>query len=370
MHADDNERAGLTPEEARRQAVLAFGGVAARHRAGTATGAAFRSSRPPCRTSATPLRSFRKSPGSRPPCSSCSRSGIGANAAIFTVVNAVLLKPLPFADPDRLVMVWHVPPPAMLPWHEAVCRVGGELPGLGAPPARVRADGNPALQDLHADGPRASRRCCARRACRPGFFEVLGVQPIEGRWFLPEEDQPGREPVVILSHALWQTRFGGDRSIVGRRVLLDGVPYTVVGIMGPAFTFPDWAQLWTPLAWTEKERAVRGEHSLMVVARLAPGVDVSARHRRRWRRSRGPSSRSTRKTTRAGARSWCPCATTWSATCRHVAARAARRRGVRAADRVRERRQPRARPHAVRGAAKWPSASRSVRAPGASCGRC
>ena len=147
-----------------------------------------------------------------------------------------------------------------------------------------------------------------------GFFDVLGVRPIEGRWFLPGEDEPGREPVVILSHRLWQTRFGGDRAIVGSRVTLDGSPFTVVGIMGPAFTFPDWAQLWTPLVWTEKERAVRSEHSLMVVARLAPGVDVQ-QAQAEMARSREPSSRSTRKTTRGGAQSWCRCARTSSATC-------------------------------------------------------
>ena len=195
-----------------------------------------------------------------------------------------------------------------------------------------------------------------------GFFEVLGVPPLEGRWFLPEEDQPGREHVVILSHRLWRSRFGGDRSIVGRPILLDGVPYTVVGIMGPAFDYPDWAQLWTPLAWTEKERAVRGEHSCLVVARLAPGEG-------RRRRAGGDDG------DLAGARAEYPEDNKgWGAVVvplredlrrrrPHVAAGAARRGGVRAAHRVRERRQPRAGPHARRGAARWPSASRS--APGA-----
>ena len=176
---------------------------------------------------------------------------------------------------------------------------------------------------------------------------MLGVAPIEGRWFLPEEDQPGHEPVVILSHRLWQTRFGGESSVVGSRVTLDGSPFTVVGIMGPAFTFPDWAQVWTPLAWTEKERAVRGEHSLMVVARLAPGVDAPARHRRIWRRSRGPSSRSPGRRQGVG-RGRGADARRSRRRRPDLAARAARRRGPRAAHRVCERREPRARPHLAR----------------------
>jgi len=272
MHADDNERAGLTPEEARRQAVLAFGGVervTEQYRD--------RRSIPIIDTTLQDLRyaarSFRKSPGFTAGVLLVLALGIGANAAIFTVVNAVLFKPLPFADPDRLVMVWHVPPPASFPgmkqfavsaanyldW-ERRQHVFERMAIQHSTPYTLTGHGQPEM--LRGDDVSAR------------FFQVLGVQPMEGRWFLPEENQPGSERAVILSHRVWQTRFGGDRSILNRPVLLNGIPHTVVGIMGPAFSYPDWAQVWTPLAWSEKERAVRGEHSLMVVARLAPGVTL------------------------------------------------------------------------------------------------
>jgi predicted permease len=274
MHAEDYERAGLAPDEARRQAVLAFGGVAR-----VTEQYRDRRSVPLVETTIQDvryaLRTLRKQSGFALAVLIVLALGIGANAAIFAVVNGVLLRPLPFHDPERLVHVWHVPPPASFPgmtrftvsaanyldWQRrqhvfermAIHHYKSFTLTSGGQPEQLRAQGVSA-----------------------GFFEVLGVQPLEGRWFLPEEDQPGHEHVVILSHRLWQSRFGGDRSIVGRPILLDGMPYTVVGIMGPAFDYPDWAQLWTPLAWTEKERAVRGEHSCLVVARLAPGKDVGA----------------------------------------------------------------------------------------------
>jgi putative ABC transport system permease protein len=273
MHAEDYQRAGLPVDEARRQAVLAFGGiqrVTEQYRD--------RRSVPLLETTLQDvryaLRGMRKSPGFAAAVLVVLALGIGANAAIFTVVNALLLRPLPFPEPDRLVMVWHVPPPASFPgmkkfavsaanyidW-ERRQHVFERMAIQHYKSFTLTGVNEPEL--LRADGVSA------------GFFAVLGVQPLEGRWFHPEEDQPGRNRVVVLSHVLWQTRFGGDRSIVGRPISLDGEPYTVVGVMGPAFTFPDWAQLWTPLAMTEKERAVRGEHSAMVVARLKPGVDVS-----------------------------------------------------------------------------------------------
>lgn len=272
MHAEDNERAGLSPAEARRQAVLAFGGLESmkeqyRDRRGI----------PFLQTTMQDLRyalrGYRRSPGFAAAALVVLALGIGANAAIFTVVNAALLQPLPYAEPDRLVAIWHTPPQASFPgvsqfavsaanyldWereqhvfermsvqHFRTFALAG-----GAEPEQVRGLG-----------------------VSQGFFRVFGVPPLHGRWFAADEDRPGAERVVILSHRLWQRRFGGDRGLVGRTVLLDGAPHTVVGIMGPSFTYPDWAQLWTPLAWTPEDRAVRSEHSLMVTARLAQGVSL------------------------------------------------------------------------------------------------
>ena len=112
-------------------------------------------------------------------------------------------------------------------------------------------------------------------AVSSGFFATLGVQPILGRVLSPEEDQPGRSHVVVLSYRLWQEHFGGNPGIVGHDINLDGQPYLVAGVMPSNFQFPDFAKMWTPMAWTDQERAVRGEHHSIVIARLKPGVDLN-----------------------------------------------------------------------------------------------
>lgn len=199
--------------------------------------------------------------------------GIGANTAIFSVVNAVLLRPLPYKDPARLVQLWHVPPQASFPgmttfavspanfldWQrqnevfEKTALVGGRgfnLTGTGRPEA------------LHAS------------TVTDGFFDVFGVKPIWGRTFLPEEDQAGKNREVVLSYPLWRDRFASDRKAVGRQIELNGEAYSIIGVMGPAFRYPDWAQFWTPMAMTDKEKAVRSNHNDLAIARLKPTVDV------------------------------------------------------------------------------------------------
>lgn len=272
MHAADNERAGLSPAEARRQAILAFGGVESvkeqvRDRRGVPI---VESTRQDVRVA---LRGFRRNPGFAIAALVVLALGIGANTAIFTIVNGVLLKPLPYRDPGRLVMVWHTPPQASFPgikrfavsaanfidWRRQ--QHGFERMGIVQyQPFALTGGGDPE----HLDAARVSA----------GFFETLGAQPIAGRWFAADEDQLGRNHQVILSHRLWQSRFGGDAGVVGRTIRLDGNPYTVVGVMGPSFAFPRWAQAWTPMGWTEKERAMRSGHNCQVVARLGAGTDV------------------------------------------------------------------------------------------------
>ena len=313
------------------------------------------------------LRGFRKNPGFTAAVLIVLALGIGANAAIFTVVNAVLLKPLPYKDSDRLVMVWHVPPPAMFPGRTQFAVSAANYLDWERRQHVFTRMAVHQYKTYTLTG-RGQAELLRAQSVSAGFFDVLGVRPIEGRWFLPGEDEPGREPVVILSHRLWQTRFGGDRAIVGSRVTLDGLPVTVVGIMGPAFTFPDWAQLWTPLVWTEKERAVRSEHSLMVVARLAPGVDVQ-QAQAEMARSREPSNRSTRKTTRGGAQSWCRCVRTSSATCGRRCSSCSARWRSSCSSRARTSRTS-CSPAPLPGAARWPSAWRSAPVRAGSCGRC
>jgi putative ABC transport system permease protein len=218
-------------------------------------------------------RQFLKSPGFTAVAVLTLALGIGANTAIFSVVNGVLLRPLPFKDADRIMRVWHTPPAKSFPgmstfsvsaanyfdWkHDnhvfeqmAILNYHGlTLTGVAQP------------QQVDA---------CAVSA---GFFETLGVAPIVGRVFSPDEDQPGRTNVVVLSYRFWQEHFGASRDVVGRNISMDGQNFLVAGVMPETFRFPDFAQMWTPMGWTDKERAVRGEHHSMVIARLRPGVDL------------------------------------------------------------------------------------------------
>jgi len=195
--------------------------------------------------------------------------GIGANAAIFSVVNTVLLKPLRFRDPERLVMVWeeasfagfpqNTPAPAnYVDWKtqaksfEDIAATAGTSFNLtgGGDPERVEA-----------------------RAVTANFFPLLGVDPVLGRTFLPEEDQPGGSKVAVISYSLWQTRFGGQRSLLNSDIQLNGEKYTVIGVMPRGFQLIDTdIRLWVPLALDKEDLANRGGHYLTVVARLKNGV--------------------------------------------------------------------------------------------------
>ncbi|HEU4631081.1 MAG TPA: ABC transporter permease [Gemmatimonadaceae bacterium] len=193
--------------------------------------------------------------------------GIGANSAIFSVVNAVLLRPLPYADADRLAMVWG--------WYDGFGKTSTSLPDFRDLRERTRAFSQ--LAALHGTvfnltGRGEPEQLSADRVTA-NFFPLLGVRPMLGRGFLPEEEQVGgNDDVVVLSHGLWQRRFGGDPGILGRTLQLSGRPYTVVGVAPPEFRFMRDVDLWAPVrADTVANR--RGEY-LLVFGRLAPGATV------------------------------------------------------------------------------------------------
>jgi putative ABC transport system permease protein len=196
--------------------------------------------------------------------------GIGANSAIFSVVNTVLLRPLPYKNPDALVMVWDeqthlgfpkdTPSPAnFLDWREQ----NTVFEGLAAMTER----------SFNLTGAGEPERFDGRRVSA-NLFSVLGVEPQLGRAFTADEDKPGSR-VVILSHRMWQRRFGGDPTIIGRALNLNGEAYTVVGVMPRSFQFPTQRdQLWVPIAFPADEASQRGSHYLEVIARLKPGVTL------------------------------------------------------------------------------------------------
>jgi putative ABC transport system permease protein len=197
--------------------------------------------------------------------------GIGANTAIFSVVNSVLLRPLPYPDSERLVMVWEersslgfpsdTPAPAnFFDWREQQS-VFEDMAAIANRTINLTGTGEP--EKIEAQRVSAS------------FFPLVGVAPMRGRMFLPEDDRPESSRVVIIGHALWQRRFGGDEGLLNQTILLDGQPHTVVGIMPPDFDFPERNQMWVPIAFSQDEASRRGSHYLLVVARLKQGISLA-----------------------------------------------------------------------------------------------
>jgi putative ABC transport system permease protein len=221
------------------------------------------------------IRVLRKSPGFTFVAVVLLALGIGATTAIFSVVNGVLLKRLPFEDPSRLVMVWEHPykrgrlrnvvgPYNYLRWREragsftsmsAFTPWAANLAGEGGEPERIP------IGYVSAD-----------------FFTTLGVDAARGRVFSPEDGIPGNDRVVLLGDGLWRRRFGADPDVLGKTVRLDGREMTIVGVLPPGIEFPSsqaggTVQIWNPFAFTNEHRDAGGRY-LVVMARLAPGVTV------------------------------------------------------------------------------------------------
>jgi len=213
------------------------------------------------------IRQLRKSPGFTAVAVITLALGIGANTAIFSVVNAVLLRPLAYRDPDKLVVILHngrnpVAPANFLDWRA----LGQSFESMGAAEAASASllgiDRAEEVAGLHITA---------------DILPMLGVQPLLGRVFLPQEQEPGKEHEVILAYSLWQSHFAGDRGIVGKTVTLSGEACTVVGVMPPGFRFaPFWAtraEFWAPLNLAPRLTS-RESNSLRVFARLKPGISL------------------------------------------------------------------------------------------------
>lgn len=198
--------------------------------------------------------------------------GIGANTAMFSIVDAVIFRTLPFGDPDRLVMVWedaafagfarNTPAPGNYTEWRKMNRSFTDLAATAGTSASLTGDGPPEQ--------------ILGRSVTFNFFTVLGAQPQLGRSFTEEEDRTGA-PVVVVSFALWQRRYGGDPSVIGRRVLLNDSPAEIVGVMPKPFVFRNRdIDYWVPIHFTPAQVTQRGNHFLNVVARLKPGVSAAA----------------------------------------------------------------------------------------------
>lgn len=222
------------------------------------------------------LRALRKNPGFASAAIVTLALGIGANSAIFSVVKAVLLDPLPFDRPHELVVALETNPvqgvrranvsyPNFVDWRRQA-RSFESLAALGYTTSTLTGD----------DG--RAERLRVGRASR-GLFETLGVQLAHGRLFSEEEQRPGGDPVALLTHALWRGGFGGDPDIVGRSVALNGETHTVVGVLPAGFDFPsDEVALWIPLEQQADQMSNRAVHTLYVIGRLQEDVSLDRAH--------------------------------------------------------------------------------------------
>ena len=197
--------------------------------------------------------------------------GIGATTAIFSVVYGVVLRPLPFGDSERLVAIWtHTPQVDRLPVAAADHRDIKEQNTVFEDIAILRAS---AHYNLSGDG---QPEWLQGSSIPANLFPLLKVEPALGRNFTPEENQPGRDQEVILSHALWQRRYGSDPSVIGKNIRLENMPYTVVGVMGPNFQYPNReTQIWTPLTINPADFQTHTGYGHLAIARLRPGVTVA-----------------------------------------------------------------------------------------------
>lgn len=220
------------------------------------------------------LRIFRRSPGFTVVAVLALALGIGATTAIFSVVDAVILKPLPYRDPGQLVQLWM------------------RFTGIGIPNDQ-NAVSAPEFQDLQHNDSFSHIAAIDDASCNihigsmperieagvvsPSLFPLLGVQAQLGRVFLPEEGRPAHERVVLLSDGLWRRRFGADRGVLGRSLVMNGQSNQIVGVLPPGFDMPHGAEVWTPLVFSAADLSPdnRGSHGLEAIARIKPGLTLA-----------------------------------------------------------------------------------------------
>jgi len=220
------------------------------------------------------IRALRKSPGFTAVAVLTLALGMGANTAIFSVVQGVLLRPLPFTHPENLVQVWNTY--SLLPAFPQVDMSPGDFADF-----KKQAGSFSAMsayvdipQGFNLTGQGEADRIEARYA-HSGFFALLGIQPVAGRVFSAQEDQQGATPSVLLTHSLWQNRFGANPAMVGRTVVLDGQSYVVAGILPASFRLAPSTDVWLPLGLYPDDLTSHIHHECSVLARLKPGVSVA-----------------------------------------------------------------------------------------------
>src|ERR1700677_3744698 len=270
MHIVDGVRAGLSQDEVRRQALIKLGGmeqtkIAHRERRGlpwlekTWQDICFG------------LRMLLKNPGFTVVAILTLAIGIGANTAIFSVVKAVLLAPLPYKDSSRIVAVWTANP----------ARGGQPLPSTAADFAvwkeksGVFEDLAPSYDNERTLTGQGAPQLLIGYAVSANYLRILGVRPQLGRLYTDQEDSPGGPPVALLSDSLWRTTFHADPGIVGKAITLDGGPFTVLGVMPHEFNYPMGVEIWTPAAMAPSAFDDYEHKYVRILGRLKPGVTAA-----------------------------------------------------------------------------------------------
>jgi putative ABC transport system permease protein len=265
-------REGLSPREARRNALVELGGVeqveerVREIRMGRFIETVWRDVR-------TGVRALVHSPVFTVVTVLSLALGIGANTAIFSVVNGLLLRPLPYPESEQIVNVWHTPPQESFPGLDRFSvspanYFDWKAQSTAFEQMAVYYDTRLSLSTSNDPLPLIGAGVSSE------FFSVLRTNALQGRTFTPDEERPGRDQVVVIGHGLWQRAFGANPDIIGQTLTLNSRSFTVVGIMPAGFEFPREAELWVPLAWNDNERQVRSIHDYLVIARLKQNVSL------------------------------------------------------------------------------------------------
>ena len=269
---DDFIRKGLPPEEARLAARRAFGGVE-QAKESQRDARSIRWLDELRQNVRYAIRTLRSAPGFTAVAILTLALGIGANTVMFSIMNATMLQPLPFPEPERLAMLWEASAKDRTRFNIV------SMPNYRDWLARSQSFESIGLMDSAGQGYSLTGQGEAERI--PGLrvtasvFHVLGIRPMLGRTFLKEEEDAGRNRVVVLSHGLWTRRYAADPAIVGKTIRIDGEAHVVVGVMPASFVFEYGIrrQLWVPVGWTDGDQS-RGSHSFIAIARLKPGVTM------------------------------------------------------------------------------------------------
>jgi MacB-like periplasmic core domain len=273
LHVEDNLRAGMSPGEARRDALIKLGGIEqAKEKYRERRSIPFFDSL--LQDLLFGFRMLRKSPGFTIVAVLTLALGIGANSTIFSFVNGTLLRPLPLPKSDQIVELWKV-------------MVGHDRAGVSVPNLKDWQEQNDAFQGIAAyrsgnfnvQGPQSPDRISGAYVTA-NFFDLLQVEPVRGRGFGLGDDTGGHDHVAVISAALWNSMFGGNPNVIGRDIRLNSERFTIVGVMPATFGLPNpTTQVWVPFVPTPTQETSRGMHLLSAVGRLKDDVSIDQHQR-------------------------------------------------------------------------------------------